>query len=322
MSVHRIITTFLLLLFATWAQAQGAYPNKPVRLIVPFPAGGSADLIARSIAQQFSENTKQPMIIENRPGADTIIGMQAVKNAAPDGYTVGYAIGSSLTMNPVLYKKLPYAVADFDPVMVVADLASALVVNPSLPAKSVAELAGLIKANPNQYFYGQGNILSKVSLEAFAQAAGGRMTEVAYKGGSASVMALVAGEVQVLTAPADAVAPFVKDGKIRMLAMTGARRSAAFPDVATVAESGLPDFVFNNWHAIVLPARTPPDIVRRLHAELARAARHPDLIAKFAPLGIDIIAGSPEELSTRIQSESVHWAKKIATLRSLGIQLD
>jgi tripartite-type tricarboxylate transporter receptor subunit TctC len=318
-SGRRIIAAFLLLLFATWAQAQAPYPNKPVHLIVPFPAGGSADLIARSIAQQFTENTKQPMIIENRAGADTIIGMQAVKNAAPDGYTVGYAIGSSLTINPVLYKSLPYAASDFVPVMVVADLATALVVHPSVPVKSVGELAALIKANPNRYFYGQGNILSKVALEAFAQAAGGKMTEVPYKGGGPSVQALLAGEVQVLTAPADAVAPFVKEGRLRQLAMTGARRSAAFPDVATVAESGLPDFVFPNWHAVVLPAKTPPDIAKRLHAELAKAARHPDVVAKLAPLGIDIVASSPEDLRARIQSESEQWTKKI---RSLGIRVD
>jgi tripartite-type tricarboxylate transporter receptor subunit TctC len=319
MSGRRVIAGFFLLLFAAWAQAQAPYPNKPVRLIVPFPPGGSADLIARSIAQQFTESTKQPMLIDNRPGADTIIGMQAVKYAAPDGYTAGYAIGTSLTMNPVLYKRLPYAPSDFVPVMVVADLAMALAVHPSVPAKSVGELAALIKANPDRYFYGQGNILTKVSLEAFAQAAGGKLTEIAYKGGPATVQGLLAGEVQVLTTPAIDVAPFIKDGKIRLLAMTGAHRSAAFPDVATVAESGLPGFVFNNWHAIVLPANTPPDIVRRFHAELAKAARHPDVVTKLATFGIDVVASSPEELHTRIQSEGVHWAKKI---RSLGIRVD
>jgi tripartite-type tricarboxylate transporter receptor subunit TctC len=319
MSGRRFVAAFLLLLITGWAQAQAPYPKKPIHLIVPFPAGGSADVIARSLAQQFTENTKQSMVVENRPGADTIIGMQAVKSAAPDGYTAMYAIGSALTMNPALYRSLPYAPSDFVPVMVVADLATALVVHPSIPAKSVGELAALIKANPNRFFYGQGNILSKVSLEAFAQAAGGRMTEVPYKGGPPSVQALVAGEVQVLTAPANDVAPFVKDGKIRLLAMTGSGRSAAFPDVATVAESGLPDFVFDNWHAVLLPANTPPDIVKRLHAELAKAARHPDVIARLAPLGIDIVASSPEELRARIQSEGDHWAKKI---RSLGIRVD
>lgn len=305
---------------ASSAFAQSAYPNKPIRLVVPFPAGGSADLVARTVAQRFYENTKQTMVVDNRPGADTIIGMEAVRAAAPDGYTVGYAIGSALTMNPALYTKLPYDPAkDFTPVMVIANVPLSLNVNTSVPVKTAQELANLIKAKPKDLLYGQGNIVSKVATEAFSSAAGGSMTEVPYRGSAATVQALLANEVKVTIDPIVSVAPYISSGKIRVLAMTGSSRSAAFPDIPTVAESGLPGYAFDNWHAIVLPAHTPKDIVRKLHAELAKAARHPDVIAKVAPAGVEMLASTPEELETKAAREREHWGKEI---RKLGIKLD
>ena len=302
------------------AFAQPGYPAKPIRVIVPFPPGGSADLVARAVGQRFLENTKQPLVVENRPGADTIIGMEIVKSAPPDGYTVGYAIGSALTMNPALYSKLPYDPArDFTPVMVIANVPLGLVVHQSVPARTAQELAALIKAKPNELFYGQGNILSKVGTEAFAMAAGGKMTEVGYKGSAQTTQALLAGEVKVTIDPIVSVMPYVPSGKVRVVAMTGARRSPAFPDIPTVAESGVPGYAFENWHAILLPANAPREIVQRLHAELAKAARHPDVIAKVAPLGVEIVASTPEELQARATTEREHWSKQI---RSLGIKAE
>jgi tripartite-type tricarboxylate transporter receptor subunit TctC len=325
-SVRSLLTRGALAAVALWvsasgvALAQATYPNKPVRMIVPFPAGGSADLVARSIAQRFFENTKQPMVIENRPGADTIIGMEAVKASAPDGYTVGYAIGSSLTMNPALYSKLPYdPVRDFTPVMVIANVPLALAVNPAVPARTAKELAALIKAKPDELMYGQANILSRVGTEAFALAAGGKMTGIPYKGSSGSTQALLTGEVNVTIDPIVSLLPHMQAGKVRVLAMTGSRRAAAFPDIPTVAESGLPGYAFDNWHAILLPANTPRDIVQRLHAELVKAARHPDVAAKVAPAGVEIVAGTPEELQARATSEREHWSRQI---RALGIKAD
>jgi tripartite-type tricarboxylate transporter receptor subunit TctC len=302
------------------ALAQQAYPAKPIRVIVPFPAGGSADLVARTVGQKFNENTKQPFIVENRAGADTIIAMDAVKSAPADGYTVGYAIGSALTMNPTLYSKLPYdPVKDYVPVMVIANVPLALVVHPSVPVKNAQELAALIKAKPNELFYGQANIVAKVATEAFSTAAGGKMTEVAYKGSTPSIQALLAGEVKVTIEPVASVLPHVQAGKMRALAVTDSRRSTAFPDLPTIAEAGISGYAFNNWHAILLPAGAPRDVVTKLHAELAKAARHPDVAAKVQPLGVEIVAGTPEELQNRVAAEREHWSKQI---KAMGIRLD
>ncbi|MFN0304412.1 MAG: Bug family tripartite tricarboxylate transporter substrate binding protein [Burkholderiales bacterium] len=300
--------------------AQQDYPAKPIRVIVPFPAGGSADLVARTVGQKFNDNTKQPFIVENRAGADTIIAMDMVKNAPADGYTVGYAIGSALTMNPTLYTKLPYdPVKDYVPVMVIANVPLALVVHPSIPANNVQELAALIKAKPGEIFYGQANIVAKIATEAFSMAAGGKMTEIAYKGSTPNVQALLVGEVKVSIEPVATVLPHVQAGKLRALAVTDSRRSAAFPDLPTIAEAGISGYAFNNWHAIIVPAGTPKDIVTRLHAEITKAARHPDVAAKVQPLGVEIVAGTPDELQKRVATEREHWAKQI---KAMGIRLD
>jgi tripartite-type tricarboxylate transporter receptor subunit TctC len=320
MLARRAFAVLALFLSIGAALAQPATPGKPVRLIVPFPPGGSADLVARAVAQRYFENTKQPMVVENRPGADTIIGMEMVKAAPPDGLTAGYAIGSALTMNPALYSKLPYDPArDFTPVMIVANVPLALAVHPSVPARTAHELAALIKAKPNELFYGQGNILSKVGAEAFALAAGGKMTEVPYKGSAQTTQALIAGEVKVSIDPIVSLLPYLQAGKVRVLAMTGSRRSAAFPEIPTVAESGVAGYSFDNWHAIVLPANTPRDVVQRLHADLVKAARHPEVIARVTPAGVEMVAGTPEELQVRAATEREHWSRLV---RALGIKGD
>ena len=319
--MRSFVAAACLLASSAFAQSPHAdYPNRPIRVIVPFPAGGSADLVARTVGQKFQENTKQAFIVENRAGADTIIAMEAAKNAAPDGYTVGYAIGSALTMNPTLYSKLPYdPVKDYQPVMVIANVPLALVVHPSVPVKGAQDLAALIKAKPDELFYGQANIVAKVATLAFSMAAGGKMTEVAYKGSTPSIQAIIAGEVKVTIEPVASVLPHVQSGKLRALAVTAAERSRAFPDLPTVAETGLPGYAFNNWHAILVPAATPKDVIARLHAELVKAAKHPDVAAKVQPLGVEIVAGSPEELSARANREREHWAKQI---KAMGIRLD
>jgi len=318
MKTRRAIALLALLLSVGAAVAQTASTGKSIRLIVPFPAGGSADLVARAVAQRYFEMTKQPMVVDNRPGADTIIGMEAVRSAPPDGLTLGYAIGSALTMNPALYGKLPYdPVRDFTPLMIVANVPLALAVHPSVPARTAQELAALIKAKPAETFYGQGNIVAKVATEAFALAAGGKMTEVPYKGSAPTTQALIAGEVKVTIEPIVSLLPYVQAGKVRILAMTGSRRSAAFPEIPTVAESGVPGYAFDNWHAIVLPANTPVDIVKRLHADLVEAARHPEVVARVAPAGVEMVASTPEELQARATKEREHWTRQI---RAMGIR--
>jgi tripartite-type tricarboxylate transporter receptor subunit TctC len=317
----RLAALALALAFAgTSAVAQQTYPAKPIKIIVPFPPGGAADLVARVVGQKLSENTKQPVIVENRPGADTIIAMELVAKAPPDGYTVGYAIGSALTMNPTLYSKLPYdPVKDFVPVSVIANVPLALVVHPSVDSKSAKELADYIKANPGKLFYGQANIVAKVATEAFSAAAGGKMVEVPYKGSTPNVQDLVLGRVQVSIEPVATVLPHVQAGKLRALAVTDSRRSKAFPDLPTVAETGVAGYAFNNWHAILLPAGTPKDVAAKLNEEIVKAARHPDVAAKVAPLGVEIVASTPDDLQKRAASERDHWAKQI---KALGIKAE
>jgi len=302
------------------ALAQQAYPAKPIKLIVPFPPGGSADLVARVVSQKMAENTKQPVVVENRPGADTIIAMQAVALAPADGYTVGYAIGSALTMNPTLYSNLPYDPAkDFAPVTLIVNNPLALVVHPSVPAKTAKELAEYIKANPGKLFYGQANIVAKVATEAFAAAAGGKMVEVPYKGSTQNVQDLILGRVQVAIEPVATILPYVKEGKLRALAVTDGHRSKAFPDLPTVAETGVKGYAFSNWHAILLPAATPKEVVAKLQEEIVKAAKNPEVAAKVAPLGVEIVASSSADLQKRVTAERDHWSKEI---KALGIKVD
>jgi tripartite-type tricarboxylate transporter receptor subunit TctC len=308
------------LALGTTAALAQSYPAKPIKVIVPFPPGGSADLVARTVGQKLSENTKQPVIVENRPGADTIIAMQAVASSPADGYTVAYAIGSALTMNPTLYSKLPYDPnKDFAPVTLIVNNPLALVVHPSVPAKTAKELADYIKANPGKLFYGQANIVAKVATEAFAAAAGGKMVEVPYKGSTQNVQDLLLGRVQVSIEPVATILPYVKEGKLRALAVTDSQRSKAFPDLPTVAEGGVPGYSFNNWHAILVPAATPKEVVGTLQTEIDKAARNPEVMAKLAPLGLEIITGSPEELQKRTAAERDHWSKQI---KALGIKVE
>jgi tripartite-type tricarboxylate transporter receptor subunit TctC len=308
-----------LALASTLAAAQD-YPSKPIRVVVPFPPGGSADLVARAVGQKLTENLKQPVVVDNRPGADTIIAMEHIARSPADGYTVGYAIGSALTMNPALYAKLPYdPVKDFTPVTLIVNNPLALVVHPSVQAKSAKDLAELIRAKPGTLFYGQANIVAKVATEAFSRAVGGKMVEVPYKGSTPNVQDLIAGRVQVSIEPVATVLPHSQAGKLRALAVTDSKRSAVFPDLPTVAEAGVQGYAFNNWHAIVVPAGTPKEIVARLYQEMTKAARHPEVMARIAAVGIEVVASTPDELRQRIAAEREHWTGQI---KAMGIRVE
>jgi tripartite-type tricarboxylate transporter receptor subunit TctC len=223
-------------------------------------------------------------------------------------------------MNPTLYSKLPYDPnKDFAPVTLMVNNPLALVVHPSVPAKTAKELADYIKANPGKLFYGQANIVAKVATEAFAAAAGGKMVEVPYKGSTQNVQDLLLGRVQVSIEPVATILPYVKEGKLRALAVTDSQRSKAFPDLPTVAEGGVPGYSFNNWHAILVPAATPKEVVSTLQTEINKAARNPEVMAKLAPLGLEIITGTPEELQKRAAAERDHWSKQI---KALGIKVE
>ncbi len=306
-------------LAASAALAQ-TWPNRPVRVIVPFPPGGSADLVARSVSQKFTENTGQPMVVDNRPGVDTILGMEMTAKAAPDGYTVGYSIGSALTINPFLYSKLPYDPArDYAPVMIIASVPLSLVVHPSVPANTPQELAAYIRANDGKLFYGSGNIISQIAMETVQRAVGARMTAVPYKGSAPNIQDMLRGEMKLTIEPLAGIIPHARSGKLRIIAVTESRRASAVPDVPTLAESGFPGFEFANWHGIIVPAATPRDVIGRLHEELVKAARHPDVIARVAPLAADIVASRPEEMQARINAERERFGKVIPDMK---IKLD
>ena len=316
--IRRILAIAALALLPQAALAQ-AFPAKPIRIIVPFPPGGSADLVARLVGQRMSENIGQPVLVENRAGADTIIAMEFVSKAPADGYTIGYVIGSALTMNPTLYSKLPYdAAKDFIALTHIANVPLSIAVHPSIPANNIKEFAEYIRVNPGKVFYANGNIISKVASESFARAAGGSMVEVGYKGSAPSLQDLLRGTVQMSVDPVIGVMPFVRDGKLKVLALTDSRRAAAFPDIPTVAESGLPGFAVNNWHGMVLPAGTSSEIVSRLHAEIVKAANHPEVGPRVRQLGVEIVASTPEEMAVRVRTERVRWDRE---LKELGIKV-
>jgi tripartite-type tricarboxylate transporter receptor subunit TctC len=316
--LRHILTLAALALMPHAALAQ-TFPSKAIRIIVPFPPGGSADLVARLVGQRLSENVGQPVLVENRPGADTIIAMEFVAKAPADGYTIGYVIGSALTMNPTLYSKLPYdAAKDYVALTHIANVPLSIAVHPSVPANNIKEFAEYIRVNPGKIFYANGNIISKVASESFARAAGGSMIEISYKGSAPSLQDLLRGTVQMSIDPVIGVMPFVRDGKLKVLALTDSRRAAAFPDIPTVAESGLPGFAFNNWHGMVLPAGTSGEIVNRLHAEIVKAANHPEVGPRVRQLGVEIVASTPEEMATRVRTERTRWDRE---LKEMGIKL-
>lgn len=296
---------------ALYAQA---YPSKPIRMIVPWPPGGGTDIVARTVAQKMSENMSQQVFIENKPGAAAIIGTDLVAKAEPDGYTVLMGNLGPNAANAALYKQLPYdVVKDFAPVSLVATAPYIMVVHPSVPAKSVQEFIDLAKKSPGKLNFGTGGIGSPPHLatELFAMLAGVRMEHIPYKGGAAHTTALLAGQVQLtLNSPLE-VLPHARAGKLRALAITTGKRSDIAPELPTLAEAGVPGYEFLVWWGLLAPAKTPADIVTRLHAEATKALHSPDVRERMTKLGANVVGGTPQEFAAYIQSEMVKW-KKVA----------
>ena len=294
------------------AHAQG-YPSKPVTIVVPFAPGGAADTMARQLAEPLGKRLGQPVIVENKPGAGTMIASEHVAKAAPDGHTVLLA-ASSLGIAPSLYSKVNYdPVKDFTPISLVASVIHVLEVHPSVPVKSVAELIAWLKANPTKANYGSVGAGTSTHLESelFNTMAGVKMTHVPYKGSAPALMDLVAGNLQVMFDAWASSGPFVKDGKTRLLAVTTAQRSKILPDVPTVAESGLPGYEAMPWLGFVAPAGTPAAAVNRFHAELTEVLKEHEVQDKFRSLGLDIIGNQPQEFAEFIKKDITKWAKVI-----------
>jgi tripartite-type tricarboxylate transporter receptor subunit TctC len=322
--MHRIRMIFcrsLLLVIALAASAAHAqdYPNKPVRLVVPFAAGGSSDPVARLLAQKLGAFLGQPFVVENRPGAGGNIGADIVAKSRPDGYTLLFAAGS-FAVNVSLFEKLPYdPLKDFDPVIHVCMVNGILVVHPSVKANSVQELVALARAQPGSVTFGSagnGTILH-LAGELFKSAAKVDMVHVPYKGSGPALADLIGGQVQTMFANMPGTLQHVKAGRLRVLAVTGDKRSSALPEVPTIAESGLPGFRAATWFGVLAPAGTPKEIVARLNAELAKALASPELIDHLRTEGADVVGGSPEQFGAFLKSEVERWGPVV---RAAGIK--
>ena len=292
---------------ADWA------PSKPVRLVVPFAPGGQPDVVARALAEPLSRALGQPVVIENRPGAGGNIAAEAVARSAPDGHTLLMGTNGPLAVSPALAKSLPYDVTrDFAFVSLVGTSPSLVAVHPSLGATNLAEVVAKAKARPGRLNYasvGKGSI-SQLSMESLNAAAGIRTEHSPYNGGAPAVAALLSGDVQLLSLNPTALIPHVQAGRIRVVAQTGARRSPLIPDLPTVAESGYPGFEAPVWMAVVAPARTPPEAIARLHAELARIVRDPEMKAKlWDRQWIDPVGSTPGEAARVVREETAKWSR-------------
>ncbi len=301
--------------------AQGAYPTKPIRMIVPYPPGGPTDVLGRIVAQKLSESLGQQVVVENRPGASGMIGSELVAKAAPDGYTL-LTNASIHVINPSLYPKMNFDVLrDFAPVSLIAQVPLILVVNPALPVKSVSELIALGKAQPNRLnFASSGNAAAPhLAGESFKIATGMQMQHVPYKGSAPAVADLMGGQVQLMFDSMPSAMPHVKSGKIRALAVTTAKRSPTVPDLPTVAESGVPGFDISTWYGVWAPAGTPKDIVNKVAAEMAKVLQQPAVRERLAALGAEPAGNTPEEFAAYCQSELAKWSRIV---RQSGAKAD
>ena len=297
---------------AAAAQAQPqAYPNKPLRLVVSFPPGGAPDILARLFADRAQLG--QSVMVDNKPGAGGNIGAADVAKSAPDGYTLVMGTVGTHSINGALYSKMPYdMVRDFTPVAHVASAPNLLVVNNDLPVKTVAELITYMKANPDKLSFGSPGIGTSVHVsgELFKSMTGTKMQHVPYKGRQFAIPDLVGGSIQLMFDNMPSALPMAKEGKIRALAQTTATRSAAAPDVPTVAET-VPGFEATTWFAMFAPAGTPRDVVMRLNAEVQRVFKLPDVVDKLKALGLEPWPSTPEELARYQASEIIKWAKVV-----------
>ena len=298
-----------------WAQP---YASKPIKLVVPFPPGGSTDIFARPIAQRLSEALKQQVVVENRGGAGGTIGADAVAKSPPDGYTLLMGHIGTLAVAPSLYPKLPYDPRrDFAPVGMVASVANVLVVNPSVPARSVQELIALAKRDPDKLAYSSGGngSAAHIAVELFKLRTGTRIVHVPYKGTAPAVTDLIGGQVAMTMTGVPPVLEFIRNGRVRALGVSSLRRIDALPDVPTIAEAGVADFEATQWYGIVAPAGTPAPIVARLNAELRLILESAEMRERLAALGALADPSTPEEFAQRIASERVRWREVVEAAR-------
>ena len=322
-AVSTAIGTALLAAMLAPADAHAqSWPQKPIRWVVPFAAGGMTDILGRVIGPKLTEALGQPIVIDNKPGAGGGVGAAEVAKSAPDGYTIMGGTISSHAINVTLYSKLPYdAVKDFAPITMLVTLPNMLVVHPSIPANSIRELIAVLKANPNKYsFASSGNGTSQhISGELFKTMTGTQMQHIPYRGSGPLINDLIAGQVHMSFDNITTALPHARGGRLRALGVTTAKRSGVAPDVPTIAESGVAGYDLGSWQGVFAPAGTPRDIVARLNTEIVRALRSPDVQKRLTDLGCEIVGNTPEEFAALISADIPRLGKVV---RDSGARVD
>jgi tripartite-type tricarboxylate transporter receptor subunit TctC len=320
MDVHmrRLALGLALLAFSALACAQ--YPNRAIKLVVPFPPAGATDVVGRLIAAKLGERLGQAVVVDNKPGAGGSIGSDLVAKSAPDGYTILIATSSTHSIGPSL-QKLPYdPIKDFAPISHVANVPNVLVVSPTLPVNSVKELVALAKAKPGQLNFASSGVGTIVHLNAelFKLISGTDIVHVPYKGTALSIPDVASGNVSMLFDSLASVMPHIKSGKVKPLAVNASKRQALLPELPTLAEAGMPQFDRYTWFGMFAPAGTPPEIVARLQREVVAALQAPDLLERFANVGAEPVGSTPAEFVERIRSDATRWSEVI---RKAGVQV-
>jgi tripartite-type tricarboxylate transporter receptor subunit TctC len=318
----RLVAALVVASLTTVAAAQDYPGNKPIKLVVPFPAGGGTDIFARVIGNKLTETLKWVVVVDNKPGAGGNIGVDAVAKSPPDGYTIGLGQTSNLSINPTLYAKLPYdPLKDLVPIVLVADAPLVLVVPANSPFKTVADVVAAAKKKPGDVTFGSpGNgTVAHLTGELFQMAAGVKFQHIPYKGSAQALTDLMGGQVQVYMSSIPTALSHIKGGKLRALAVTSPKRAPSLPDVPTIAEAGYKGFDANTWFGLVAPAGTPAPIVTKINAEVNRILKMPDVKEKFAAEGGGPIGGSSQEFAALLKSDYVKWGKVV---KDSGAKLD
>jgi len=312
-AVFIVIATATALVQGIGAATAQTYPVKPIRVVVPFPAGGGIDTVARILTPKLTESLGQPAVVDNRVGASGTIGTEAVSKAPPDGYTL-LATFASHAQNASLYPKLGYdTVKDFAPITLIATVPNILVVNPSLPVKTVKDLIALAKKHPGEMLYASiGNgTPAHLSAELFNSMAGIRMTHIAYKGAAPSIVALISGETQLTFTTVLVAMPHVKSGRLRALGVASLKRAAVLPDIPTIDEAGVRGYESNAWYGLLAPAKTPPAIIEQLHRETVKALQLADVRDNLKAQGAEPVGSTPRDFATLINAEIEKWRKVV-----------
>jgi tripartite-type tricarboxylate transporter receptor subunit TctC len=311
----RILLAFFVLVGAANAAFAQSWPSRPLRLVIPFAAGGGADIAGRVIGQELSDALKQPVIIENRTGAGGTIAPNNVAKSPPDGYSLVLGHLGGIAIAPHLYKDLPFdPVNDLSPVTLVVNGLSVLVVNPELPVKTAGELVAYAKKNPNQLSFASAGSGTDTHLagELFKSMTGTSMVHIPYKGGAPALVDLIAGRVQLSFASVATTISAIQADKLRAIAMTGKNRFEGLPGVPTIAESGVSGYEINNWYGIFVPANTPQDIIQRLNAETITILKKPEVRAKLIAAGLEPVWSTPKEFADYVRAETDKWRKIVA----------